>query len=66
MYTFWQNISKFPKFIISVLLGFFLTTFYPVFKSLKNQKINYLSAILILLILLYSILKSMLGYADTV
>ncbi|WP_366943212.1 DUF751 domain-containing protein [uncultured Thermosynechococcus sp.] len=65
MDTFWNNISKFPKFIISVFIGFFLTTVYPIFKLLKNKKTNYGIIIFLFLIssMLYLILKLMLGYA---
>lgn len=65
MDTFWNNINKFPKFIISVFIGFFLTTAYPIFKLLKNKKTNYGIAIILIAIcyILYLILKLMLGYA---
>lgn len=65
MDTFWNNISKFPKFIISVFIGFFLTTVYPIFKLLKNKKTNCGIIIFLFLIssMLYLILKLMLGYA---
>nr|YP_009393596.1 hypothetical protein [Bostrychia simpliciuscula]ARW62158.1 hypothetical protein [Bostrychia simpliciuscula] len=38
MSNFWNNLCKFPRFLTSVLVGFFLTTFKPVFKLLKNKK----------------------------
>nr|YP_009546647.1 hypothetical protein [Gelidium kathyanniae]AYO27995.1 hypothetical protein [Gelidium kathyanniae] len=38
MQTFWNNILKFPRFLLGVFIGFFLTTFQPVFKSLDNKK----------------------------
>nr|YP_010728735.1 hypothetical protein P6G74_pgp169 [Phymatolithon calcareum]WEA76922.1 hypothetical protein [Phymatolithon calcareum] len=38
MYIFWDNISKFPRFFISVLMGFFLTTFNPFFELLRDEK----------------------------
>nr|QJH88358.1 Ycf33 [Pterocladia lucida] len=38
MQTFWSNVNRFPRFLIGVIIGFFLTTFYPIFKSLKNKK----------------------------
>nr|YP_009313580.1 Hypothetical protein ycf33 [Galaxaura rugosa]SCW21834.1 Hypothetical protein ycf33 [Galaxaura rugosa] len=62
MYNFWQNISKFPTFFISVLTGFFLITLYPIFQLLKKQKIT-IFIISIILLLLYITLKAMLGYA---
>nr|YP_009294561.1 hypothetical protein Aspa_165 [Asparagopsis taxiformis]AOM66044.1 hypothetical protein Aspa_165 [Asparagopsis taxiformis] len=63
MHTFWNNINKFPRFLISVILGFFLTIFYPIFKLLKNKKNNILFLILLILliILLYIVLKLMVG-----
>ena len=63
MDTFWNNINKFPRFLISVILGFFLTVFYPVFKLLKNKKTGiYIYIILPLLItLFYIVLKLMVG-----
>nr|YP_009398124.1 hypothetical protein [Gredgaria maugeana]ARW67310.1 hypothetical protein [Gredgaria maugeana] len=51
MSDFWVNLYKFPRFLISVLIGFFLTTFQPIFKLLKNKK-----SILILIILLIIIM----------
>ena len=67
MSTFWNNINKFPKFIISVFAGFFLTTVYPFFKLLKNKKTAIWTTIILgsILYLLYIILKLMLGYAYT-
>nr|YP_010988234.1 hypothetical protein UYM82_pgp145 [Rhodochorton tenue]WOK79430.1 hypothetical protein [Rhodochorton tenue] len=64
MNIFWDNISRFPRFVISVFIGFFLTTVNPVFRLLTNEKTNYLiSALLIVFSLsLYVILKLMLGY----
>jgi Protein of unknown function (DUF751) len=65
MYTFWDNVSKFPRFIISVFMGFFLTTVYPFFRLLTNKKNNYFIGALIIIFFgnMYIILKLMLGYA---
>nr|BBI37201.1 Conserved hypothetical plastid protein [Palmaria palmata] len=65
MYNFWENIIKFPQFIISVFVGFFLTTIYPILKLLKNKRTSYLIGITIALVflLIYITLKLMLGYA---
>nr|YP_009294358.1 hypothetical protein Palma_166 [Palmaria palmata]AOM67798.1 hypothetical protein Palma_166 [Palmaria palmata] len=65
MYNFWENIIKFPKFIISVFVGFFLTTIYPIFKLLKNKRTSYLigTTIALVLLLIYITLKLMLGYS---
>lgn len=62
MKAFWNNINKFPRFLIGVLIGFFLTTFYPVFKSLNNKKQLVLVSVLILTILYctYIVLRLML------
>nr|YP_009122134.1 hypothetical protein [Vertebrata lanosa]AJH65892.1 hypothetical protein [Vertebrata lanosa] len=38
MSNFWVNLYKFPRFLVGVFLGFFLTTFQPIFKLLKNKK----------------------------
>nr|YP_009395252.1 hypothetical protein [Bryothamnion seaforthii]ARW64020.1 hypothetical protein [Bryothamnion seaforthii] len=38
MSDFWNNLYKFPRFLISVTIGFFLTTLQPIFKLLKNKK----------------------------
>nr|QCI05911.1 hypothetical protein [Dasysiphonia japonica] len=61
MYNFWSNVYKFPRFLIAVIIGFFLTTFKPIFKSLKNKKISIVIIIIILFILIsiYLILKKM-------
>ena len=58
-----DNIYKFPRFLISIILGFFLTTFQPVFKLLKNKKINKLILLIFLIILtsIYTILRLMLS-----
>nr|YP_009314806.1 Hypothetical protein ycf33 [Neoizziella asiatica]SCW23261.1 Hypothetical protein ycf33 [Neoizziella asiatica] len=64
MNIFWENIWKFPKFIISVFIGFFLTAAYPFFQLSKNRKIFYFIFSIIILIagLLVIVLKEMLGY----
>nr|YP_009398329.1 hypothetical protein [Thaumatella adunca]ARW67515.1 hypothetical protein [Thaumatella adunca] len=63
MSNFWVNLYKFPRFLISVLIGFFLTTFQPVFKLLKNKKRKILFIILIAIIIriCYTIIKIMTG-----
>nr|UAT97895.1 hypothetical protein Ahn.fas.Kor.pt_132 [Ahnfeltia fastigiata] len=63
MSNFWDNVRKFPRFLISVLIGFFLTTLNPVFELLKQKK----TRVLIILVstsffvIIYTILQSMLG-----
>lgn len=63
MYTFWDNLNKFPRFLIATLVGFFLTTFEPISKLLKNKKtaIVILNLIIIIVSTLYLILRMMLG-----
>nr|QCI07471.1 hypothetical protein [Leiomenia cribrosa] len=63
MNTLWKNIIKFPTFAISIITGFFLTTFYPIFKLLKQKKNRVLLTIIIILIIwiIYKTLSLMLG-----
>lgn len=62
MQTFWNNILKFPRFLLGVFIGFFLTTFQPVFKSLNNRKQVVLIIVLNLTLLyfIYIVLRLML------
>nr|YP_009399182.1 hypothetical protein [Taenioma perpusillum]ARW68579.1 hypothetical protein [Taenioma perpusillum] len=61
MNNFLDNLYKFPRFLLTILIGFFLTTLKPIFKSLKNKKSwTIFSTIIILIIyVLYLILKLM-------
>lgn len=63
MTDFWTNLYKFPRFLISVLIGFFLTTLKPIFKLLEKKE--YISLLTILSIFIiavfYKILKQMTG-----
>lgn len=63
MNHFWNNIIKFPKFLIAVVIGFFLTTLYPIFESLKNKKKRFFLTIIICtcVAMIYEIFKLMLG-----
>nr|QCI04322.1 hypothetical protein [Anotrichium furcellatum] len=63
MNNFWDNINKFPRFLISIILGFFLTTFRQIFRLFKNKKISIIIVITtyILLSILYKIIENMLG-----
>nr|YP_010619542.1 hypothetical protein PN189_pgp028 [Xiphosiphonia pinnulata]WAX03555.1 hypothetical protein [Xiphosiphonia pinnulata] len=63
MSNFWVNLYKFPRFLISVLIGFFLTTFQPIFKLLKNRKdkILLITIIVIIMVLCYRIIEIMTG-----
>nr|YP_010619348.1 hypothetical protein PNY92_pgp027 [Amplisiphonia pacifica]WAX03361.1 hypothetical protein [Amplisiphonia pacifica] len=61
MSNFWVNLYKFPRFLISVLIGFFLTTFQPIFKLLKNKKDRILltTVIITITVLCYRIIQIM-------
>nr|AYR06403.1 hypothetical protein [Rhodogorgon sp.] len=63
MHTLGDNIIKFTKFFIAVLIGFFLITFNPIFRLLKQPKNRLIITILILglAVSLYQILRLMLG-----
>nr|YP_009944667.1 hypothetical protein [Osmundea sinicola]QFR99961.1 hypothetical protein [Osmundea sinicola] len=63
MSSFWQNLDKFPRFLISVLIGFFLTTFRVFFKQLKNKKnkINIGIITVFFIAIVYNILRKMTG-----
>nr|QCI08439.1 hypothetical protein [Ptilothamnion sphaericum] len=63
MYYFWDNIYKFPRFLIGTLLGFFLTTFKPIFQLLKKTKIAIIVMIVTMIIIynLYILIKLMTG-----
>nr|YP_009546424.1 hypothetical protein [Gelidium gabrielsonii]AYO27772.1 hypothetical protein [Gelidium gabrielsonii] len=62
MQTFWNNILKFPRFLLGVFIGFFLTTFQPVFKSLDNKKklVFIILSNLAVLYFIYMVLRLML------
>nr|YP_009564939.1 hypothetical protein [Gelidium coulteri]YP_009565339.1 hypothetical protein [Gelidium sinicola]QBA96290.1 hypothetical protein [Gelidium coulteri]QBA96690.1 hypothetical protein [Gelidium sinicola] len=62
MQTFWNNILKFPRFLLGVFIGFFLTTFQPVFKSLDNKKklVLIILSNLAVLYFIYIVLRLML------
>lgn len=63
MTDFWINLYKFPRFLISVLIGFFLTTFKPVFKLLEKKENIILTTIItiITVAICYKILRKMTG-----
>ena len=63
MNDFWNNISRYPRFFISSLVGLILVILAP-FKNLfkvPKLRIVLIISIGILLTLLYFILKSMVG-----
>lgn len=63
MYTFGDNIFKFPRFFISVLLGFFLTVFDYFIKLLKKpkQSLLFITLISFTSICLIQVLKLMMA-----
>nr|QCI06808.1 hypothetical protein [Gayliella sp.] len=62
MNNFWNNVYRFPRFFVSVIIGFFLVAFRPIYKKLKQQKniIPFISLFAGIIYTTYSILKSML------
>jgi len=63
MNDFWNNLSRYPRFFISSLLGLILIILTPFRNLLKNRKLRViLLFMLILLILtLFLILKNMIA-----
>nr|YP_009237834.1 Ycf33 [Gracilariopsis lemaneiformis]YP_009294762.1 hypothetical protein Gch_163 [Gracilariopsis chorda]AJO68403.1 hypothetical protein [Gracilariopsis lemaneiformis]AML79947.1 Ycf33 [Gracilariopsis lemaneiformis]AOM67022.1 hypothetical protein Gch_163 [Gracilariopsis chorda] len=63
MTNFWDNIRRFPSFLLSVITGFFLTTFYPIFELLKvkNKRLIIVTIILIFIMIILNILRYMLS-----
>nr|YP_009392969.1 hypothetical protein [Caloglossa intermedia]ARW61531.1 hypothetical protein [Caloglossa intermedia] len=61
IYNILENLYKFPRFLIAVLLGFFLTTLKPFFRALKNKKevIVFIIANTIIIAILQLILRVM-------
>nr|YP_009398550.1 hypothetical protein [Lophocladia kuetzingii]ARW67736.1 hypothetical protein [Lophocladia kuetzingii] len=63
MSNFWNNIYKFPRFLISIMIGFFLITFQPIFKLLKKKKnlITFSIILIIIVLIFYKIILKMTG-----
>nr|UAD87277.1 hypothetical protein [Gracilaria pacifica] len=63
MTKFWNNIKKFPRFLFSVIVGFFLTTFYTIFELLKERKKRLKISIIMIVFtsIIVIILRQMLG-----
>nr|YP_010195614.1 hypothetical protein LK149_pgp030 [Gracilaria baiana]UAD83011.1 hypothetical protein [Gracilaria baiana] len=63
MTKFWNNINKFPRFLFSVIMGFFLTTFYTIFELLKEKNKRLIISIIIIVFIniIMIILRQMLG-----
>nr|YP_009315419.1 Hypothetical protein ycf33 [Yamadaella caenomyce]SCW23874.1 Hypothetical protein ycf33 [Yamadaella caenomyce] len=62
--VFWENMRKFPGFLLSVFIGFFLTAAYPILRLSKDKKILaiILVSILTVTVLFYGLIRLMLGY----
>nr|QCI08965.1 hypothetical protein [Wrangelia sp.] len=62
-FYFWNNINKFPRFFIATILGFFLITFRPIFRLLRNDKkrIIIITTIATTISILYKIITLMLN-----
>ena len=63
MNDFWNNISRYPRFFISTLIGLILVILTPVKNLFKVSKLRILLiiSILIIVITIYFILRNMLG-----
>ena len=63
MNDFWNNISRYPRFFISSLIGLILVILAPFKNLFKVPKLRILLILsfLTLITLLYVILKSMVG-----
>ena len=63
MNDFWNNISRYPRFLISTLIGLILVILTPFRNLVKIKKFRIFLPIFFLLFLavLYSILTSMTG-----
>lgn len=61
MINFWNNTKKFPGFLFSVIAGFFLTTFYPIFELLReaNKRVFVISFIVLLISIIIATLRRM-------
>jgi uncharacterized membrane protein len=63
MNDFWNNISRYPRFFISSLIGLILIIIAPFRNLFKIAKLRIflIALIFIIIILLYIILKNMTG-----
>lgn len=63
MSDFWVNLYKFPRFLTSVFIGFFLTTFQPVFQLFKKKKERFFIGLVMLILIgtCYKIITKMVG-----
>ena len=63
MNDFWNNISRYPRFFISSVIGLILIILAPFKNLIKVKKFRFLLPIIIIafLVILYFILKTMTG-----
>jgi len=63
MNDFWDNISRYPRFFISSLVGLILVILAPFRNLFKIKKFRIILPVLFLLfiLILYNILKNMTG-----
>ena len=63
MNDFWNNISRYPRFFISTLIGLILVILTPVKNLFKISKLRILViiSILVIVVIIYFILRNMLG-----
>nr|YP_009510513.1 hypothetical protein [Gracilaria caudata]YP_010196230.1 hypothetical protein LK014_pgp033 [Gracilaria caudata]AXI96186.1 hypothetical protein [Gracilaria caudata]UAD83627.1 hypothetical protein [Gracilaria caudata] len=63
MTKFWDNIKKFPRFLLSVIAGFFLTTFQTIFELLKEKNKRLTTSIIMITLIgfITIVLRHMLG-----
>ena len=63
MNDFWNNISRYPRFFISSVVGLILVILAPFRNLLKIKKFQFLVPIIFILVIivLYQILASMTG-----
>ena len=63
MNEFWNNISRYPRFFISSLVGLVLIILAPIRNLLKIKKFRFLLPIIFVLFLaiLYTIIATMTG-----
>ena len=64
MSNFWDNISRYPRFFISSMVGLILIILAPLKNLLKVPKLRVILIVFFLgfIILLYFIIQSMLGF----
>ena len=63
MNEFWNNISRYPRFFISSLVGLVLIILAPIRNLLKIKKFRFILPLIIVLFLaiLYTIIATMTG-----